>query len=354
MSQFHKLSIKDIKKETDNAVCVSLDVPTNLKDTFEFKSGQYITFKVTLNGKEIRRDYSICTSPKSGELKVVIKAVENGLFSVYANSELNIGDTIDVSSPNGRFIFEPEENISRTIASFAAGSGITPILGIAKTVLEEEPQSNFILVYGNKNQKETIFYDELIKLKETYSERFKLQFVFSQSDDTNALFGRIDKSVVNFTLKNKFKHLNPSKFYLCGPETMIHTVKDTLIENEISENHILYELFTVPIEQSIDVDVDSSIIDGTTRITVLVDDEEISFSMPQTKTILEAALNEGIDAPYSCQGGICSSCIARLTEGEATMRQNNILTDSELAEGLVLTCQAHPTTSKIHVDYDDV
>jgi ring-1,2-phenylacetyl-CoA epoxidase subunit PaaE len=352
MSQFHKLNIKDIKKETDNAVSVLLDVPESLKDTFRFKAGQYITFKMTLNGNEIRRDYSICTSPKSGELKVAIKAVDGGLFSIYANTKLNIGDSIDVAPPNGRFIFEPQSNASRTIAAFAAGSGITPILGIAKTVLEEESQSNFILTYGNKTPNDAIFLNEILQLQQSYPERFYLQLVYSQSDVDESLFGRIDKSTVNYVLKNKFSHLKASQFYICGPEEMIHTVKDTLVENGIAENQIFFELFTVSVNQS--DEIDSSIIDGNTKVTVMIDDEETTFSMPQTKSILEAALAENIDAPYSCQGGICSSCLARLKEGEAKMRQNNILTDSELAEGLILTCQAHPTTPVVYVDYDDI
>jgi ring-1,2-phenylacetyl-CoA epoxidase subunit PaaE len=352
MSQFHKLSIKNIEKETNNAVCISLDIPTNLKDIFSFKAGQYITFKTVLNNKEVRRDYSICTSPNSGELKVAVKAVEGGLFSVYANTKLKPGDIIEVAPPNGRFVFESQKNTSRTVAAFAAGSGITPILGIAKTLLEEETQSNFILVYGNKSPKDTMFYDELIKLEETYFGRLKLQFVFSKSDESDALFGRIDKSAVNFSLKNKFNNLNPTVFYLCGPEPMIHSVKDTLVENGVPDANIFFELFTVPVEQS--TDIDNSINDGNTKTTIIVDDEETTFVMSQTKSILEAALAENIDAPYSCQGGICSSCLARLTEGNVVMRQNNILTDSELAEGLILTCQAHPTTPNISVDYDDV
>ncbi|PTM09207.1 MAG: flavodoxin reductase [Bacteroidetes bacterium] len=352
MSQFYKLPIKNIVNETNNAVSITLDVPTNLKEIFSFKSGQYITFKIIINNQEIRRDYSICSSVNSGELKVAVKAVENGVFSIYANTQLKVGDIVEVSAPNGRFVFEPQISTSRTIAAFAAGSGITPILGIAKTILEEEPLSTFILVYGNKTPKDTIFYNELLQLQQQYTERFKLQFVFSQTDENESLFGRIDKSVVNFVLKNKFSQLNPTKFYLCGPETMIHTVKDTLIENNIAEEHIFFELFTTSTEAV--SEVDASIIDGTTQVTVMVDDEETTFLMPQTKSILEATLAENIDAPYSCQGGICSSCLARLTEGEATMRQNNILTDSELAEGLILTCQAHPTTSVVYVDYDDV
>lgn len=352
MSQFHKLTIKDIKRETNNAVSITLDVPTNLKDIFTFKAGQYITFKEIINGEEIRRDYSICTSPNSGELKVAVKTVEGGLFSVYANTKLKAGDTVEVAAPSGRFIFEPQENTSRTVVAFAAGSGITPILGIAKTILEEEASSNFILVYGNKTPQDTIFYDDLLELQRTYPGRFKLQFVFSQSDEHDCLFGRIDKSTVNFVLKNKFSHLSPTQFYLCGPEAMIDSVKNTLVENGISENEIYFELFTSSTDKT--SEIDASVIDGNTKITVMVDDEETTFVMPQSKSILEASLAENIDAPYSCQGGICSSCIARLTEGKATMRQNNILTDSELAEGLILTCQAHPTTTTVYVNYDDV
>jgi ring-1,2-phenylacetyl-CoA epoxidase subunit PaaE len=352
MSQFYSLSIKNIKKATHNAVSIALDVPAHLNDIFSFKAGQYLTFKVSINGEEIRRDYSICSSPISGELKVAVKEVEGGLFSVYANTQLQIGDSIEVAPPNGRFIFEPDSTASRTIAAFAAGSGITPVLGIAKTVLEQEPLSNFILVYGNKTPQDTMFYNELLLLQQNYDERFKIQFVFSQTEEQESLFGRIDKSAVNYVLKNKFSQFKPSAFYLCGPEAMIHSVKDTLIENAISEDTIYFELFTAPTEPI--VEIDASIIDGTTKVTVMVDDEETTFLMPQSKSILEAALDENIDAPYSCQGGICSSCLARLTEGKATMRQNNILTDSELAEGLILTCQAHPTTSVVYVDYDDV
>ena len=351
MSQFHKLIIKDIKKETENAVTISFNIPENLKEAFVFKAGQYITLKTYIDSDEIRRDYSLCSSPKSGELTVAVKEVENGVFSKFANNDLKIGDVLEVATPNGRFVFEPNNSSTRTIAAFAAGSGITPIMSIAKTILEEEPQSNFILVYGNKTPKETIFYNEIQALQTKYQNRFNVQFVFSQSDEDNALFGRIEKSTVNYILKNKYKDSTIDAFYLCGPEAMINTVSDVLLENDIDKKVIHFELFTVSIStESTFINVG----DGNTTVTVLVDDEENMFKMSQKKTILEAALDNNIDAPYSCQGGICSSCVARITEGKATMRQNNILTDGELAEGLVLTCQAQPTTPTIVVDYDDV
>ena len=352
MSQFHSLTIKSIDKVTDNSVAITFDIPENLKDKFSFKAGQYITLKTTLNGEEIRRDYSICSSKNSGKVTVAVKAVEGGTFSVYANDTLKAGDTLDVAAPNGRFVFEANAAKTRTVAAFAAGSGITPILSIAKTLLEDEPFSNFILVYGNKTLPDTMFADELLQIEKTYGNRFHVYFIFSQAQETDALFGRIEKSTVNLIVKNKYKGVTIENFYLCGPEQMIHTVKDVLIENGVKEKAIMFELFTAALETGSHPATD--LPSGKTKIKVLVDDEEFEFSMSQEETILEAALNQDIDAPYSCQGGICSSCIARLTEGEAKMRQNNILTDSEVAEGLILTCQAHPTSASVVVDYDDV
>lgn len=352
MSHFHTLAIKSIVKVTDNSVAITFDIPENLKEKFSFKAGQYITLKTTINGEDIRRDYSICASQGSGNVTVAVKAVEGGTFSIYANNQLKAGDTLDVAEPNGRFVFEANEAKTRTIAAFVAGSGITPVLSIAKTLLEEEPFSNFILVFGNKTLADAMFIDELLQLKKDYDNRFHAHFIYSQSQETDALFGRIEKSTVNLIVKNKYKDVTIEQFYLCGPEEMIHTVKDVLIENGVKEKAIKFELFTAPVETGSDVAAD--LPSGQTKIKVLVDDEEFEFSMSQEQSILEAALKQDIDAPYSCQGGICSSCIARLTEGEAKMRQNNILTDSEVAEGLILTCQAHPTSGSVVVDYDDV
>lgn len=352
MSQFHSLNIKSVEKVTDQSVTISFEIPENLKSNFSFNAGQYVTLKTEINGEEIRRDYSICASKNSGDLTVAVKAVEGGTFSTYANSDLKAGDKIEVSEPNGRFVFEANDAKTRTIAAFAAGSGITPILSIAKTLLEDEPFSNFILVYGNKSSDNTMFFKYLVTLQSQYGNRFHVHFIYSQTNEENALFGRIEKSTVNLIVKNKYKGVTIETFYLCGPEEMIHTVKDVLIENGVKEKAILFELFTAP--SATESDATSETLTGNSKIKVLVDDEEFEFEMSKEQSILEAALKQDIDAPYSCQGGICSSCIARVTEGEAKMRQNNILTDSEVAEGLILTCQAHPTSERIVVDYDDV
>ena len=351
MSQFYKLKIKEIKRETDNCVTIEFDVPTNLKDRFTYKAGQYLTLKTSINGKEVRRDYSICSNPETNHLKVAVKEVEDGTFSKFANRLLKTNDVLDVAPPNGRFIFEPTKTKKRTIVAFAAGSGITPIMSITKTLLSKEPDSKMVLVYGNRTIKDTIFFNELLDLKDKYQERFELQFVFSRAREEEYLFGRIEKSTVNYIVKNKYKDTNLDSFYICGPEPMIYSVKEVLTDNGVDENNILFELFTTQNSKSIISETEK---DGDTKATVIVDDEESTFIMSRNKSVLESALKENIDAPYSCQGGICSSCIARIKEGEVEMRQNNILTDEEVSDGIILTCQSYPITDKIVVDYDDV
>ena len=350
MSSFHKLSIKNIIRETSNAISIVFDVPENLKSTFAFKAGQYITLKTIIDGNEVRRDYSLCASPKSNELKVAIKEVTDGTFSAFANKELKTGDILEVAPPKGRFVFTPNDSKTKHIAAFAAGSGITPVLSIIKCALEEEVNSQVILVYGNKTVEDTMFFNELLELHHNYKDRFSIQFVFSQAQENDAVFGRIEKSTVNLVLKNKYKHIEIDDFYLCGPEAMIHTVKDVLTDHGTASERIHFELF----KASKADEVEPVNATGKTKITVTVDDETTTFEMSAKQTILEASLDEDLDVPYSCQGGICSSCLARITEGQATMRQNSILTENEVAEGLILTCQAHPTTATVVVNYDDV
>ncbi|MBA6151911.1 ferredoxin--NADP reductase [Gelidibacter maritimus] len=351
MSQYHTLTIKNIERVTSKSVTITFEVPQHLKDDFKFKAGQYITIKSMLNGTEIRRDYSLCSSPKSGDLRVAVKEVKDGTFSKYVNNQLKVGDQLEIAPPRGHFIFEPNDAKTKHIAAFAAGSGITPILSIVKCALEEEVMSNVVLVYGNKTTDDTMFMTELLQLQRDYSDRLAIQFVFSQAQEDDSIFGRIEKSTVNLILKNKHKDLSIDAFYLCGPEAMIHTVKDVLSEHEIPEDRVFFELFKAAKPTERDT---ATLPDGQTKISVVLDDDTTEFEMSQKQTILEAALDNDLDAPYSCQGGICSSCLARVIEGEAKMRQNNILTDGEVAEGLILTCQAHPLTPHIKIDYDDI
>ncbi|MGS2763528.1 2Fe-2S iron-sulfur cluster-binding protein [Sinomicrobium sp. M5D2P9] len=350
MLHFHPLRVSKIERNTLQSVTITFDVPENLRDTFVHEAGQHITIKKEFDGKEIRRSYSICTSPGEGTLSVGIKEIPDGTFSRYANRSLREGDILEVHPPEGHFTFTPDASKSRAVAAFAAGSGITPVISILKTLLENEPQSKFVLVYGNRSAAETMFLKEITGLIAGYPERLSVYFTYSRAEEDNALFGRIEHATVNYVIKNKQKDTTFDAFYLCGPEEMVNTVSDTLKENGIEENKINFELFASSKEEK---KLDES-LEGQTRVKVVVDDEEFEFNMPQSEKVLDAALRNEIDAPYSCQGGVCSSCLARVTEGEVKMVKNQILTDAEIAEGLVLTCQSHPITPTLSIDYDDV
>ncbi|SHI50573.1 ferredoxin--NADP reductase [Pseudozobellia thermophila] len=349
MTHFHSLTVKHIKPLTPSSVAITFTIPKDLIQTFDFTPGQYITIKKEIKGKELRRAYSICSSPKSDSLTIGVKKVDKGGFSDYANTQLAVGDVLEVMPPEGRFTFSPSGG-PKKIAAFAAGSGITPIMSIAKAVLASHPKSKFVLVYGNKSYKETMFYTDLVKLQLDHPDRFFTYFITSQTQESDSLFGRIDSSTVNYALKNKHKDTDFDGFYLCGPEAMINQVSETLQENDIPKDRIHFELFTTTeILDEMPVDVE-----GQTQVKVIVDDEEFNLTMDKKEIVLDAVLKENIDAPYSCQGGVCSSCIARIKEGKAEMVKNQILTDGEIAEGFILTCQAHPLTPTLTIDYDDV
>ncbi|UJH69025.1 ferredoxin--NADP reductase [Allomuricauda sp. SCSIO 65647] len=349
MSEFYPLKVAQVERLTANAVSLSFEIPENLKSVFSFKAGQYITLKHRLNGEEVRRAYSISCAPGSEKITVGVKKMLNGAFSVYANEHIKSGDTFEVMPPEGRFVFEPG-NEAKNIAAFAAGSGITPIMSIAETVLTGHPDNTFLLVFGNQSPEEVMYAQKIDALKQKYNDQFFLQHIFSRTPGDDALFGRIETSTVNFALKNKFKHVEFDAYYLCGPEEMINTVSDTLKKNGVSDHAIFFELFT-PSEV---VDTLAENLSGKTQVEVLLDDEVHALTMDKKELVLDAVLKANIDAPYSCQGGVCSSCVARVTEGKVEMVKNQILTDGEVAEGLVLTCQSHPVTPKLKIDYDDV
>lgn len=349
MPHFHILTIKEIVKETSSAVSILFDIPEDLKKTYIFTAGQYVTVRTTVNGEELRRAYSICSSEKSGDVKIAVKAIENGLFSNYAYNSLTAGDTLEVAPPEGNFLLDTDKNQLKNYLAFVAGSGITPVLSMIKTVLENEPKSTFTLIYGNKTSDSTIFKAELDALAKKFIARFNIKYAFTQEEKLGAISGRIDKKATHYTVREKFNHLNFDNVFLCGPEEMIETVSKTLREDGFHKENINFELFVSSADTK-----DVSVADGVSEITVLVDDEETTFTMDQKDTILAASLRHNIDAPYSCQGGVCSSCMCKVTEGHAIMSSNSILTDSEIEEGLVLACQAHPTTANISVDFDDV
>ncbi|MEN8125328.1 MAG: 2Fe-2S iron-sulfur cluster-binding protein [Bacteroidota bacterium] len=350
MSIFHKLLVKEVTRETKDAISIVFDIPDGLKNEFLFTPGQYLTIQKELEGQELRRAYSICSSPKSDELRIAIKAIPKGLFSVFANSKLKKGDSLKVSAPEGKFVLQISASNANNYIAFASGSGITPILSMVQSVLETEKESNFILVYGNKDIQQVIFKDKLDELAINYPSKFKIHYVYSQELIENSLFGRINNDIIDEIIKIKYKEITFDKVFICGPEEMIETVENNLLDHGYAKDIIYFELFSsTSAKKEIDKD-----LSGDSQITFILDEEEFNFEMRQDETILSAALQHGLDAPYSCQGGICSSCLAKVKEGKAVMKVNKILNKEEIDEGLILTCQAHPVTSKIIIDFDDV
>lgn len=348
MSKFHKLKVKDIRTETPLAVSIAFEIPSELSANYQFEAGQYVTLKTIINGEELRRSYSISSTPSSNELRVIVKAVENGVFSNFAKNELQVGDFLEVGFPEGKFVVENPD--AKIFVAFAAGSGITPIISIIKDVLEKKNDTTFILIYGNKTIEDTIYFEEVNAMQQQYLGRFFVHHTFTKVHPEGSLFGRIERSTVNYVLKNKHSEKHIDEYFLCGPEDMIKKVTEVLKENGATEEQIHYELFTTSSTNG-EIPVTG---EGMVKVTVLVDDVETTFNMPRTENILSAALKHGVDAPYSCQGGICSSCMCRTVKGSAEMKTNHILMEDEIEDGLLLACQSYVTSDEIYVDFDDV
>jgi ring-1,2-phenylacetyl-CoA epoxidase subunit PaaE len=354
---FHKLAVKEVKKETPDCVSVLFDVPDELKQEFQFTQGQSLTMRTTINSEEVRRTYSICSSPLENQLKVAIKKVEGGLFSTFANEELKTGDVLDVMQPVGKFNTPLLSSSKKNYVAFAAGSGITPVLSLIKTTLQKEPQSSFTLVYGNRSRASVIFFEELEGLKNKYISRFNLIHILSRErTDAGLNFGRITGEKLQ-ALAKLVEYKNTDEFFICGPEEMIFCVKDFLEGLGIDKKKIHFELFTSPGQKNkLAADSRQPAVDSGAQcsITIKLDGREINFNQPLSSdiTILDAALKQGADLPYACKGGMCCTCKAKLVEGEVAMDVHWGLEEEEINEGFILTCQSHPRTETVIVDFD--
>jgi ring-1,2-phenylacetyl-CoA epoxidase subunit PaaE len=355
---FHSLKVKEVKKETSDCVSVLFDVPENLKEEFNFTQGQSLTMRATINGEEVRRTYSICSSPLEHQLKVAIKKVEGGLFSNFANEQLKINDVLEVMTPIGRFYTSLDASNRKNYVAFAAGSGITPLLSIIKTTLATEPDSAFTLVYGNKTRSSIIFFEELEGLKNKYLSRFNLIHILSrEKTDADLNFGRITKDKCSDLFGKLLDVKAADEFFICGPEDMIFSVKDFLESNGVAEKKIHFELFTTPGQNKSAALSRESLVTTTgpkSNITVKLDGRSFDFSIPLNSetSILDAAMQQGADVPYACKGGVCCTCKAKLLEGEVKMDVHWGLEQEEIEQGFILTCQAHPTTANVTVDFD--
>jgi len=353
--KFHSLQIADVRKETEDTVSIAFEVPTALKSDYSFLPGQYLTLKAIINGADTRRSYSLCSAPFENEWRVAVKQVENGVFSTYANASLKAGDTMEVMTPTGNFCLKPDANAKKTYALFAAGSGITPILSIAKTALKEEPNSEVNLFYGNKNFNSIIFREEVEALKNTYMNRLRVVHVLSRESLGNQIQkGRINKEKCDDLFKAFLANDTIDAVYVCGPEEMILGVKDSMLANGVDEKAIHFELFTTPgVKKTADV-APSTEAAIASNISIILDGDTIDLALNSDgETILDAAQRAGADLPFACKGGVCCTCKAKIMEGTAKMDVNYALEKDEVEAGYILTCQAHPTSEKLIVSFDE-
>jgi ring-1,2-phenylacetyl-CoA epoxidase subunit PaaE len=352
---FHALRVKELIRETSDCVSICFDIPENIQDQFSYREGQNITIKKTINGEEVRRSYSICAAPHEQTLKVAVKKVQDGLFSTYANEELRVNDMLDVMPPTGRFTTHDTSTKAPAYLAVAAGSGITPVISIIKHTLHSNPDSSFTLIYGNQNRSSIIFFEELERIKNKYLTRFNLINILSRERmDAEIQYGRIDaEKMAAFGKLLKYSQFEAA--FLCGPEKMIFDVAAFLEEQGIKKDNIHFELFAAAgsgknksstKEQAEDIGPKS-------KISVRLDGRTFDFDLAfQGKSILDAALQQGADLPFACKGGVCCTCRAKLLEGQVKMDVNYALEKEEVEQGFILTCQSHPLTDKVVIDFD--
>ena len=353
---FHSLMIKKIAPQTDGCITLTFDVPETLAPEFNFIQGQNLTLKTNINGAEIRRSYSICSAPQEQELTVAVKKVAGGIFSTYANDFLKAGMTIDVLPPTGNFYTPLKKEHKKNYLAFAAGSGITPIISIIKATLLTEPESNFTLVYSNKTFNSIIFLEELEGLKNKYLNRFNLINLLSRENADAAIFnGRISKEKLA-DLSKLIQYSFIDDFFICGPAEMIFCVKAFLVERGVQEGNIHFELFTVPGQKQNISTIEPGYIasEKSSRVSITTDGRSLTFDVNYTgNSILVEALQHGADVPFACKAGVCCTCKARLVSGKVRMDVNWGLEKDEIEKGFILTCQSHPLTDEVSINFDD-
>jgi ring-1,2-phenylacetyl-CoA epoxidase subunit PaaE len=352
---FFPLRIASVTPETDDAIAITLDVPPPLQNRFAWHPGQYLTLRTTLDGQDVRRSYSICSGIDDPYLRVGIKRVEGGRFSGWAHAQMRAGATIDAMPPAGRFTVALEPAASRNYLGVAAGSGITPVLSILKSVLTREPGSRFVLLYGSRNTAGILFRDDLEQLKDRFMGRLSIVHVLSrEQQDIPVLNGRLDAAKLAALLPGLFPRTLPDLALLCGPEGMIQGVSAGLVAAGMDPAQMRSERFATATQPIRPPPTARPSAAPFATATVVADGVSTAVPMNEGETLLDAALRAGLDLPYSCRGGMCSTCRARVTEGAVSMDVNYGLEPWETAAGFVLTCQARPTTARVGVDYDQV
>ena len=357
MAKFHTLKVAEVRRETAEAVSIAFDIPEAVKAEYAYIQGQYVTLKIKLNGEEVRRSYSVCSSPLANEpMRVAVKQVKDGRMSTYLNTQLKAGDMLEVMTPMGSFHSAMNAANKKNYVLFAGGSGVTPMLSIIKTVLIAEPQSTIVLLYGNRDEASIIFKTELEKIAAEHKDRLKMVHVleYSAHAEGSLLRGIMTPEKVKALVENYVGLNLDNEFFICGPGPMMRNVESTLIELKIAKERIHLEYFTVDAGAA-PAQPAPEIAELESSVTVIMDGEETTFELSSKgKSVLDAAMDAGVDVPFSCKGAVCCTCKAKVLEGKVQMDKNFALTDKEVEEGYILTCQAHPITGKVVVDYDVV
>ena len=353
---FHSLEIAEVRREIADAVSLRFVVPEELADDFRFTPGQHLTLRTRIDGEEVRRNYSICTAPQDGELRVAIKQIANGLFSGWANQSLSAGETLDVMPPHGSFTWDFDPACSRTYAGFAGGSGITPILSLLKTALTTEPGSRFLLFYGNRSTDTIMFLDEIASLKDRFMGRVQIfHFLEDEEGDLNLFNGRLDTGKMTEITGLLFDPGDIDAAFICGPGPMMDAVETGLVSAGVAADRVLTERFTVDkmSEEQLRAarELEQKAAGKPVVITLDGRRRKIAFD-PSNETILENARASGMSAPFACKAGVCATCRAKVVKGEVTMIQNFGLSPEEVAQGYVLTCQAVPLSDEVELDFD--
>ena len=353
MKNFYPLEVTEIVSLTNDSVCIHFDVSSVDNNVFSFVAGQYITLQYSINGEDVRRSYSISCIPNQHKIEIGVKLVKNGLMSTFLTKELKVGDKINVMPPTGSFMLSTSNSNSKHYMAICAGSGITPALSMIQDVLHNEPNSSFTLLYGNKNRSSVMFMDDILRLEKDFQSQFLTYYFFSRENVQNCINGRINISNLTTLFKDNESYKNIDDFFICGPGEMIDTVSDFLLNMNIDSKKIQFERFTST-NKTEDIKNDN-LSDLNSNVNVCVDGDDFEFTLSSNgDSILDATIEAGADVPFSCKGGVCCVCKAKLIEGTVSMDQNFSLSQEEVEQGYILTCQSHPTSGNVVVDFDEI
>ncbi len=354
MRKFHSLTVSELRNETADSVRICLQIPDDLQREFEFLPGQHLPIQIEIDGKAVRRTYSICSAPGDGSLEIGVRIQPDGQFSGFVAEHLQIGDVLQVMPPFGQFHASIDAANEKTYLAFVSGSGITPIISIIKSTLEQEPRSRFLLFYGNRRQNTTMFIDDLYALKNWYPERLQLFFLFTREEPEYPIFsGRLDGEKAAELFKMFCTGLEPDEAFICGPDTMIETVRNSLREQGMDDEDIHVERYGAPRKKPVASPSVAATGEQEFNITVIMDGHQKSFQMSSAgSSIVDAAAENGIELPFSCKGGVCATCRTHVREGEVRMDTNYGLEAWEVEKGYVLACQSHPVSDRVTLDYD--